>query len=413
MKRLLFLMAFLPVACAPDLAELPTDIDLSAATDYTALTDSTVPDDDMVCPAGTSAYLGSCVVADLVVATTGGYDAPRSGHILIAPGERLDDLRELTFPTPLGGPEGTDLTLATAADRLMVVGRDGADTVWVYEPRDGDPRFTTIASPVDGYANFYDALWDGTRYIVSANQYDRLLLFDRSGTPTGEIPLAAFAPDGTDPAPAALLQTTGRMLTALQLLGPDWLSRGGGLARHETDGTPLDPILLPLNDPTSKLAVNPLLSPDQLFISCSGSYQARDGGIVRVDLFTGNVSVILRETTDEHSPLNVKVGDLAVLADGRIYFTAMDGDWQGHLQVLERDGTVRRIASDINAFAAIPIDQSPFTGRIYFFDQIFADGSPRSRLNALDTATGKITTTPFDGAPGALRLWIHEPSTVL
>lgn len=409
MKRLLFLMAFLPVACAPDLAELPTDIDMTAATDYTALTDSTVPDDDTVCPAGSSAYLGSCVVADLVVATTGGYDAPRSGHILLAPGERLDELRELTFPTPLGGPEGTDLTLATAPDRLMVVGRDGADTVWVYEPRSGDPRFSTIASPIDGYANFYDALWDGTRYIVSANQYDRLLLFDRSGKPAGELPLAAFAPDGTAPAPAALLQTGGRTLTALQLLGPDWLSRGGGLARHETDGTPLDPIMLPLNDPTSKLAVNPLLSPDQLFISCSGSYQARDGGIIRVDLFTGKTPIILHETTDDHSPLNVKVGDLAVLADGRIYFTAMDGDWQGHLQVLERDGTVRRIASDINAFAAIPIDQSPFTGRIYFFDQTFVGNVPQSRLNALDTTTDTITTIPFDGAPSALRLWIHQP----
>ncbi len=413
MKRLFLLMAFLPVACAPDLSELPTDIDMTAATDYTAPTDNTISDDDTVCPAGTSAYLGSCVVADLIIATTGGYDAPRSGHILLAPGERLDELRELTFPTPLGGPEGTDLTLATAPDRLMVVGRDGADTVWVYEPRNGDPRYTTIASPVDGYANFHDALWDGTRYIVSANQLDRLLLFDATGAPDGGIPLSSFAPDGTEPAPSALLQTGGRTLTALQLLGPDWLSRGGRLARHTAEGTPLDPIDLPLADPTSKLAVNPLLSRDQLFVSCSGSYQARDGGITRVDLFTGKVSVILHETTEEHSPLDVKMGDLAVLADGRIYFTAMDGDWQGHLQVLERNGTVRRIVSDINAFAAISIDQSPFTGRVYFFDQIFADGSPRSRFNALDTATGNITTIPFDGAPAALRLWIHEPSTVL
>lgn len=398
-------------SCAPDLPELPADIEYSTGTDYRAACDGEMPDEDLLCPAGAHPYLGRCVAVDLVVATTGGYDAPRSGRILIAPDERLDDLREIEFPTPLGGPDGTDITIATAPDRLMVVGRDGADTVWIYEPRDGTPRFTTIRSPVAGYANFHDVLWEGTRYIVSANQLDRLLLFDENGTPTGEIPLASFASEGIDPAPSALLQNGDRTYAALQLLGGDWVSRGGRLARFASDKTPLAPLDLPLADPVSKLAVEPLLSPDRLFVSCSGSYQGRDGGIVRIDLFTGDTIVILRETTDELSPLNVKVGDLAATRHGDIYFTAMDSDWQGHLQVLERDGTVRRIVRNINAFAAIPLEASPFTGRVYFFDQIFDDNAAVSRLNALDTATGAITTIPFDGAPAAIRLWIRTMST--
>ncbi|HSA33070.1 MAG TPA: hypothetical protein P5077_05035 [bacterium] len=407
----LFFLLLLLSACAPDLPELPADIEYSAGTDYRATCDGETPDDDILCDAGTHRYRGRCVAVDLVIATTAGYDAPRSGRILIAPDERLDDLRELAFPVPLGGSDGTDLTLATAGDRLMVVGRDGADTVWVYEPREGTPRFTTIPSPVAGYANFHDALWNGARYIVSANELDRLLLFDEKGSPAGEIPLAPFAPDGIGPAPSALLRNGDRAYAALQLIGDNWLSRGGRIARFERDGTPLTPMVLPLANPTSKLAVEPLLSPDRLFVSCSGSYQSRDGGIVRVDLFTGETTVILRETTEELSPLNVKVGDLAVTPEGDIYFTAFDDDWRGHLQVLRRDGTVRRIASDINVFAAIPLEASPFTGRIYFFDQRSENDTIISRLNALDTGTGKVTTTPIPDAPAALRIWIREITT--
>lgn len=398
-------------ACAPALPELPADIDYSAATDYRATGDGGIPDDDVICSGGTHAYLGRCVAVDLVVATTGGYDAPRSGRIFIAPDERLDDLREIEFPAPTGGAGGTDLTLATAADRLMIIGRDGADTVWVYEPRNGTPRFTTIHSPVAGYANFHDALWDGEQYIVSANQLDRLLLFDENGTPAGEIPLAVLASDGTTPAASALLRNGDRTYAAIQLLGADWLSRGGRLARWDDDGMSLTPIDLPLTNPTSKLAVEPLLSPRQLFLSCSGSYQARDGGIVRVDLFTGEATVILRETTDDLSPFNMKVGDIAVTRGGDIYFTAFDADWQGHLQVLERNGTVRRIVQGINAFAAIPLDTSPFTGHLYFFDQVSENNATISRLNALETATGDITTIPIPDAPAALRVWIRDPLT--
>ncbi|HNT29059.1 MAG TPA: hypothetical protein PKH10_12890, partial [bacterium] len=365
----LFFFLLLITACAPDLPELPADIEYSAGTDYRATANDERPDDDIICPAGAHPHVGRCVVVDLVVATTAGYEAPRSGRVLIAPDERLEELRELEFPMPLGGADGTDLTIATAPDRLMVVGRDGADTLWVYEPRNDTPRFTKILSPVAGYTNFHDVLWDGARYIVSANELDRLLLFDETGSPAGEIPLATFAFDGVAPAPSALLRNGERAYAALQLIGDDWLSRGGRIARFERDGTPLTPMVLPLANPTSKLAVEPLLSPDRLFVSCSGSYQARDGGIVRTDLFTGETTVILRETTDDLSPLNVKVGDLAVTPEGDIYFTAFDEDWRGHLQVLRRDGAVHRISDDINAFAAIPLEASPFSGRVYFFDQ--------------------------------------------
>jgi len=401
----LILAAAFLCACAPDLSELPADIEYAATTDYEPVGGESA-DIDVECPPDTFWYDGACRSSDLVVATTGGYDVPFSGRVFVAQGERLDALSELSFPVPLGGPDGTDLSLAVAPDRLMVVGRDGADTVWAYEP--ARKRFTTLRPPEGVYLNVQDAAWDGARYVVSANQNDALFTFDATGAAAPPLPLGDFSLPGTAPSPAALFIDGGRLSAALQMLGDDWSSRGGRLARFGADGATRDPLDLPLADPVGPLAVNRALSSRHLFVSCAGSYQARDGGIVRVDLFTGEASSILHETSEPLSPLNVKVGPLAVTNRGDIYFVAFDADWRGHLQMLGRDGTVRRVVSDINAFAAVPIDHSPRTGRLYFFDQRFENGAPQSRLNAFDVVTGDITTTPFDGAPAALRVWIRD-----
>jgi len=409
MRWLLGILIFTVLgACAPALPELPADIPYETVTDYAPVTGET-PDEEPVCPAGSGWYDDACRASDLVVATTGGYDAPFSGRLFIAPGEDIASLAEIPFPTPLGGSHGTDLSLATAYDRLMVIGRDGADAVWIFEPASG--RHTVLRAPEQRYLNFLDAAWDGTRYIVSANEENALLAFDAAGTFRDRWSLAAQAPTGTPPAPAALFAGNGFVLVALQLLGPDWVSQGGRIARFDSDGMARMPLILPLANPVGPLVMNRRLSTRHLFTACAGSYQARDGGLVRIDLFSGAAHAILRETSEPLSPLNVKVGPLAVTNEGEIYFTAFDADWRGHLQVLRRDGTVRRVFSGINAFAAIPLDYSPRTDRLYFFSQEIVDGAVVSRLNALDVMRETIVAREaLQDAPAALRIWIREPS---
>ncbi len=404
----LVVIFFFAFACAPALPELPADIPYETVTDYEAIGGET-SDTDNRCDPTLFWYDGVCRTSDLIVATTGGYDAPFSGKVLRVPEEDLTRLAVVAFPEPVGGPTGTDLSLSVSYDRFMVIGRDGADTVWVYGA-DGRYR-VTLRSPTTDYLNFMDAVWDGTRYIVSANEATVLFLFDEQGATIGTVDLTVQMPEeGIPPSPAAILLDNGILLIALQMLGPDWISRGGSLARWKTAAEWHNPIDLPVANPVGPLVMNRALSTRHLFVSCVGSYQARNGGLVRVDLFGADATTILSETTDSLSPLNVKVGPLAVTNDGDIYFTAFDADWKGHLQVLRRDGTVQRVVSAINAFAAVPLDYSPHTGRLYFFTQQTEGDSVTSYLNAFDTRRETIEETiEIPGAPAALRVWIREP----
>ncbi len=410
MSRVFILAVLFMSACAPSLPELPADIPYETVTDYEPVGGET-PDTDAFCPPSLFWYDGACRTSDIIIATTDGYDAPFSGKVFVAPEEDVAHLAEIAFSERLGGPDGTDLSLATAYDRFMVIGRDGADTVWVYQPESKEN--TILRSPDQRYLNFMDAAWDGARYIVSANEATTLFLFEEDGTFSGTIDLGSQVPEKITPSPAALLFHDGMLFTALQMLGPDWTSRGGRIARRDAEGAWHEPIPLPLADPVGPLVVNHRLSPHHLFVACAGSYQARNGGLVRVDLFSAEATTILHETTEPLSPLNVKVGPLAVTNERDIYFTAFDADWRGHLQVLRRDGTVHRLVSDINAFAAIPLDYSPRTGRLYFFTQKSVRDMVTSYLNVLDTATGTVSfSTAITGAPAALRVWIRDPLTM-
>ncbi len=408
MRQALFLASLLLAsACAPSLPELPADIAYETATDYEPVSGE-APDGDVLCTPPLFWYDGACRTSDLLIATTGGYDVPFSGAVWIAPEENTFRLAEVAFSERLGGPDGTDLSLSAAYDRFMVIGRDGADTVWAYDPAHG--QTTMLRPPEDRYLNFMDAAWDGSRYTVSANEATVLFSFDENGTFSGTIDLMSQVPEGIPPSPAALLFHNGTLTVALQMLGPDWASRGGRLGRWDDEGSWHEPIPLPLADPVGPLAMNHRLSSRHLFVACAGSYQARNGGLVRVDLFSAEATTILNETTEPFSPLDVKVGPLAVTNEGNIYFTAFDADWKGHLQVLRRDGTVERIVSGINAFAAIPLDYSPRTNRLYFFTQRTVENAIASYLTVLDTTSETIVDArKIAGAPAALRVWIRDP----
>lgn len=347
-----------------DLEKEQSDIDV-AWSDYS---DRESVDEDVVCGDGYSFYRGECTSASLVVVGVESWSLPESGHLLFAEQADIGELQEIVPSFPLGTTNGTDLTLASTSNKALIIGRDHHA---FFADFDGETA-TEIWRTTDeesGYLNLQDGFFDEKedRFCFVAMQSNDLLCFSN-----GKLTKTALEIPGEHEfySPARILKIGRTVWITLQLLNSEWQSDGGVIVKLNLDTMEMVSSTLPLANPYGRIAWNPQFDENFAFIACSGNWQKRDGGVVRVNLETLNSEVILEESDKEGTILDGDFIDVQPTNDGNMYIILSDNreQWDNVLLFFDiKKGELKEVDRGLNAFAPLPMAYNPLSRDLFYF----------------------------------------------
>ena len=337
----------------------------------------------------------------VIVAEVGGYDVPMSGKVFYAENENLNDFKEISVENGMGSPTGADLNLAVWNDGFVSIGRHDSSSLYFFGNDFGFNNEIKIKS--DTYINMQDVVYNPFKdeFIISALSSNKLFLLKNDFV---NVEVSELEISGNELASPAKMRVIGsRLFVALQNLDERNLPDKGEIAIVSLEDYSVKLVSLPKKNPTGKIEYNTAFDTKHIYFVATGEWQKRDGALLQMDLETYETKVVLSESEEENNILDGDFVDVTIADNGEFYiiFSNNSSKWENNLlKYLPTDGKVSKIDSNINAFAANPIDFSPFTGRIYYFVDIESD----TYLKYFDTKTAESETVLLDFGPAALRV---------
>ena len=287
---------------------------------------------------------------------------------------------------------------------VYVVNRFNYDNIQVLDPAN---NFSVVRQfSVGNGANPHDIEFASATkaYVTRYESADLLVVNPSTGAVLDSISLAGFADADGIPEMDHLALRSGRLFVTLQRLDRNnFFSPAGGSAVVVIDATAdtiidVDPgtpgvqgILLPVQDPFTKLVVDPAR---QLIVGCAGSWGVPDGAIVRIDPVTYAVSTEITE-----SALGGDVNSIAAFSATDGFAVVSDASFNTILKSYRRDlGTAQTmLASSGYYLADIAVNDR---GELWVCDRNYAqpgirvfDAASHAELTASPLSTG---LPPFD-----------------
>ena len=360
-------------SCADNTPWLPADLEKEQSDIDTAWNDSSEADfesvdEDVACDDGYSLYRGECTSASLAVIGVESWNLPESGHLLFAESTELSELEEIIPSFPLGTANGTDVTLASDSNRVVIIGRDHHSFFADFDGEKAEEVWRTTDEE-SGYLNMQDGFFDEkeNRYCFVALQSNDLLCFS-----DGKVTKIALEIPGEHEfySPARILKIDRTVWITLQFLNSQWQSDGGRIIKLNLDTMETVSAELPLANPYGRIAWNPQFDENYAFIACSGNWQKRDGGIVRVNLESLESDVILEESDKNGTILDGDFIDVQPTNDGNMYIIISDNrtSWDNVLLFFDiKNGELKEVDRGLNAFAPLPMAYNPLSSELFYF----------------------------------------------
>ena len=346
----------------------------------------------------------------LIVATVGGYDVPMSGHVYYAENESLSDgLKEIPVEGGMGSVDGADLNVAAWENGFAVVGRHDSSSLYFFTP---DFKFEQeIKVKPDTYINMQDMVFNPFKneFIVSALNFDdfdskttfsnKLFIFKKESPETATM---LEISDNESASPAKMKVIGRKLFVALQNLENN-TSAKGEIAVVDLEDYSVERITLPTTNPTGKIEYNKNVDKNHIYLTTTGNWKQGDGALLQVNIDTYEVKKVLSESEEENNILDGDFVDLSIADSGNFFIIFSNNILYNDNSLLlykPNDGKITKIDSNINAFAANPIDYSSISGKIYYF----VDEKSDTYLKSLDTKTNKSEKILLDFGPAALRV---------
>lgn len=347
--------------------------------------------------------------AHLIVATVGGYDVPMSGHVYYAKDEKLNDFQEIPVEGGLGSTDGADLNVAAWENGFAVVGRHDSSSLYFFTP---DFEFEKeIQVKPDTYINMQDMVYNPFKdeFIVSALNFDdfdskttfsnKLFIFKKDSPETATIMEIS---DNESASPAKMKIVGKKLFVALQNL-ENSTSAKGEIAVVNLEDHSVERITLPTTNPTGKIEYNKNVDKNHIYLTTTGNWKQGDGALLQVNTDTYEVKKVLSESEEENNILDGDFVDLSIADNGDFFIIFSNNILYNDNSLLlykPNDGKITKIDSNINAFAANPIDYSSVSGKIYYF----VDEKSDTYLKSFDTKTKAEEKILLEYGPAALRV---------
>lgn len=339
--------------------------------------------------------------SDLIIATVGGYDVPFSGKVFLSENEKIQDLTQIGKNKKIGSSTGSDIAVSTWDKGFFVIGRYDSSSIYFFtENGKGEFEFSEVKVLPEKALNLQDGIYSHlrTEFIISALNSNSLIILK-----DGEISELRIS-ENANASPAKMKIIGDRLFVAMQNLNDQWQSQNGEIAVIDLNDHSVKVIFLPVKNPVGKIEYNQYVDKDHFYIACAGSWQKRDGAVLRINIETFESTEILEES-DNGGLLDGDFVDLTVADDGDFYivFSNNSDRWLNRLLKYDtKKGIISQIDSGVNAFAANPLDFSPVTKKIYYF----ADSGPDTFLRSVSTETGEIEETKIDEGPASVKVWV-------
>ena len=372
--------------------------------------DEDLPDEDQTETPDTEEPEPVIKAAHLLVATVGGYDVPMSGHVYYAENESLiDGLKEIPVEGGMGSSDGADLNVAAWENGFAVVGRHDSSSLYFFTP---DFEFEQeIQVKPDTYINMQDMVFNQFKdeFIVSALNFDafdskttfsnKLFIFKKDSPETATI---LEISDNESASPAKMKVVGKKLFVALQNLENN-TSAKGEIAVVDLEDYSVERITLPTTNPTGKIEYNKNVDKNHIYLTTTGNWKQGDGALLQVNIDTYEVKKVLSESEEENNILDGDFVDLTIADNGNFFIIFSNNILYNDNSLLlykPNEGKITKIDSNINAFAANPIDFSSVSGRVYYF----VDEKSDTYLKALDSESYEEMKLLLDYGPAALRV---------
>lgn len=372
--------------------------------------DEDLPDEDQTETPDTEEPEPVIKAAHLLVATVGGYDVPMSGHVYYAENESLiDGLKEIPVEGGMGSSDGADLNVAAWENGFAVVGRHDSSSLYFFTP---DFEFEQeIQVKPDTYINMQDMVFNQFKdeFIVSALNFDafdskttfsnKLFIFKKDSPETATI---LEISDNESASPAKMKVVGKKLFVALQNLENN-TSAKGEIAVVDLEDYSVERITLPTTNPTGKIEYNKNVDKNHIYLTTTGNWKQGDGALLQVNTDTYEVKKVLSESEEENNILDGDFVDLTIADNGNFFIIFSNNILYNDNSLLlykPNEGKITKIDSNINAFAANPIDFSSVSGRVYYF----VDEKSDTYLKALDSESYEEMKLLLDYGPAALRV---------
>ena len=337
----------------------------------------------------------------LLVATVGGYDVPMSGHVYYAKDEKLNIFKEIPVDGGMGSSDGADLNLAAFPESFAVVGRHDSSSLYFFTP---DFEFEhEIQVKPDTYINMQDMVYNPFKdeFIVSAWSLSKLQIIknDPENIQISELEIS----DSESATPTKMKIIGKKLFIALQNLNAQNTSEKGEIAIVNLEDYSVERIALPTTNPNGKIEYNKNVDKNHIYLTTTGNWKQGDGALLQVNTDTYEVKKVLSESEEENNILDGDFVDLSIADNGDFYIIFSNNILKNENNLLlfrPNEGKVTKIDSNINAFAANPIDFSSVSGKIYYF----VDDKSDTYLKSLDTKTKTEEKILLEYGPAAVRV---------
>ena len=368
--------------------------------DNTETPDSEIPDETPETP-DEEVSEPEIIASHLIVATVGGYDVPMSGHVYYAKDEKLDTFKEIPVEGGMGSSDGADLNVAAFAEGFAVVGRHDSSSLYFFTP---DFEFEKeIQVKPDTYINMQDMVYNPFKdeFIVSAWSLSKLQIIknDLENIQISELEIS----DSESATPAKMKIVGKKLFVALQNLNEYNTSEKGEIAVVNLEDYSVEMIELPATNPNGKIEYNKNVDKNHIYLTTTGNWKQGDGALLQVNTDTYEVKKVLSESEEENNILDGDFVDLSIADNGDFYIIFSNNILKNENNLLlykPKEGKISKIDSNINAFAANPIDFSTVTGKIYYF----VDDKSDTYLKSLETKTKTEEKILLEYGPAALRV---------
>ncbi len=347
----------------------------------------------------------------LIVATVGGYDVPMSGHVYYAKDEKLNDFKEIPVAGGMGSTDGADLNVSAWENGFAVLGRHDSSSLYFFTP---DFEFEQeIKIKPDTYINMQDMVYNPYKneFIVSTLNYDnpdskktysnKIFTLKKSSS---EATVSMLEISDNEAASPAKMKIIGKKLfLALQNLNTQATSAKGEIAVIDLEDYSVERIALPTTNPTGKIEYNKNVDKNHLYLTTTGNWKQGDGALLQVNIDTYEVKKVLSESEEENNILDGDFVDLSIADNGDFFIIFSNNILYNDNSLLlykPNDGKITKIDSNINAFAANPIDYSSVSGKVYYF----VDEKSDTYLKSFDTKTKAEEKILLEYGPAALRV---------
>ena len=349
--------------------------------------------------------------AHIIVATVGGYDVPMSGHVYYAKDEKLNDFKEIPVEGGMGSSEGADLNVAAWENGFAVVGRHDSSSLYFFGD---DFKFEhEIQVKPDTYINMQDMVYNPYKdeFVISSLNYDtptskknysNKIFILKKMLPEVTVSMLEIS-DNESASPAKMKIVGKKLFIALQNLNTQATSAKGELAVVDLEDYSVQSVTLPTTNPTGKIEYNKNVDKNHLYLTTTGNWKQGDGALLQVNIDTYEVKKVLSESEEENNILDGDFVDLSIADNGDFFIIFSNNILYNDNSLLlykPNDGKITKIDSNINAFAANPIDYSSVSGKIYYF----VDEKSDTYLKSFDTKTKAEEKILLEYGPAALRV---------